>query len=793
MAYNKTSNNQQLTHEIVSLIFSDVRKSFLAAIAVAAILLMGLTQFIELTQGYVWLTVLVLTYMTRLVLASQYKKDSQQSDNAAVWLYRFRLSIALSGIAWGFAALVIFPTNNLQYQAFFALVLAGIAAGGLISFYIDEVSSVLFVSSIMLPMGYALMSDINPFAKDIFFLAVLFLVYVALASKRMASGLLSNIDLRVQAEKQQKEIHELLVRQKLHLEHTPMGVIEWDEYLNVVTWNKACSDIYGYSSEEAIGKHISYFMPKMHNKPNQHIIHLLLKEQKTQANFKEKTHKNGNIIYCEWFNTVLKDDAGAIVGLASLVQDKTEFVESQEKIRQLAYYDALTNLPNRGLMQERLNHAIAASERSKHYALVAFIDLDHFKAINDIKGHDAGDHLLKTISNRLKENIRAQDTVARIGGDEFLLILSNIGDTREQAQSYSESIINKISHIIKVPLEYDGYQHQSSASIGICVFSGNGINGDEIIRRADMSMYLAKKQGRNCYKFYDESMQPQYNYQMQLKQDLGLALAENQFQLYLQGQFDLDANAIGAEVLLRWQHPEFGMVMPNDFIPLAEETGLINPIGYWVTHEACKLLKKWELSAETKNLTISVNVSAIQFNRPDFINKVQDILKSTRCDPSKLCIELTESSVINSIEDLTQRMNALRAMGVSLAIDDFGIGYSSLSILKNLPLNELKIDKSFVQDITTNSGIESSIVQTILQMSKNLKLRVVAEGVETEQQLAYLCNYGCSVFQGYFFEKPCAVHAFEKNLAKKITAQKAILALPKTVLQKARNSNEIRH
>ena len=244
MAHNKTSNNLQLTHEIVSLIFSDVKKSFLAAIAVAAILLMGLTQFIQLTQGYAWLTVLALTYMVRLVLASQYKKDSQQSDNAAVWLYRFRLSIALSGLAWGFAALVIFPTNNLQYQAFFALVLAGIAAGGLISFYIDEVSSVLFVSSIMLPMGYALMSDVNPFAKDIFLLAVLFLVYVALASKRMASGLLSNIDLRVQAEKQQNEIHELSVRQKLHLEHTPMGVIEWDEHLNVVTWNKACSDIY---------------------------------------------------------------------------------------------------------------------------------------------------------------------------------------------------------------------------------------------------------------------------------------------------------------------------------------------------------------------------------------------------------------------------------------------------------------------------------------------------------------------------------------------------------------------
>jgi diguanylate cyclase len=278
-----------------------------------------------------------------------------------------------------------------------------------------------------------------------------------------------------------------------------------------------------------------------------------------------------------------------------------------------------------------------------------------------------------------------------------------------------------------------------------------------------MSMYLAKKQGRNCYQIYDDAMQPKYDYQLQLKSDLNHALAQNQFQIYLQGQFDRDAIAIGAEVLLRWQHPQYGLVLPDDFIPLAEETGTINPIGQWVIQEVCALLKKWESSTDTQHLTLSVNVSAIQFNHPEFINMVQNAIESRGCNAKKLCIELTESAVINSIEDLTKKMHQLRAMGVSLAIDDFGTGYSSLSVLKDLPLNELKIDKSFVQDII-NSGVESSIVQTILQIGKNLKLRIVAEGVETEHQLAYLRNFGCNIFQGYFFEKPCPKDVFEKSL-----------------------------
>jgi len=591
------NKNLLIKREIVTLLFSDVKKSLITAMSVAGILLLGLSDSTDLSSGLAWLGLLALTYVLRFCLARQLKKDTFLASAATIWLKRFRLSIAFSGLAWGFACFIIFPQNNTQLQAFFALVFAGIAAGGLISFYIDEISSVLFVSGIMLPLSYALINDQSPYANNILFLAGLFVVYVALASKRMAMGLLSNIDLRVQAESQKKEIHDLSLRQHLHLAQTPIGVIEWDKSLNITTWNKACYDIFGYTSEAMIGQHIGSLMPELSKKPREHILTALQKTSIETNSFYKITHQNGEIIQCEWTNTVLNDDHGEIIGLASLVQDKTEFMRAQDKINRLAYYDLLTNLPNRGLLNDRLLQAIALSERSKTYSMLAFIDLDHFKALNDIKGHAAGDFLLIEVANRLKNSIRKQDTVARMGGDEFVLVLSNVGKTREEAQFFCEKIINKISQAIKIPVEYDGYQHQCSASIGLSLFTGNAIDADELMRRADMSMYLAKKQGRNCYQFYDESMQPKYDYQMQLKQDLNSAIESKQFQLYLQGQFDSDSTVIGAEVLLRWQHPTFGLVMPNDFIPLAEETGAIGAIGFWVMKQACVLLKKWEGSA----------------------------------------------------------------------------------------------------------------------------------------------------------------------------------------------------
>jgi diguanylate cyclase (GGDEF)-like protein/PAS domain S-box-containing protein len=755
--------SEQMTAEIIAILFKDTTKSFVMSMVVALLLIVTLTGKISATHAALWLCILFAAYLLRVVIVYQYNKKQFQFSSPKAWLIRFRLTTAFCGIAWGATGLLVFPHGNITSQTMLALFVAGICAGGLINYSIDKITNFVFTSSALLILSIAFFREHNKLSHLILFMMLVFVGYVAVACKKMAQGILSNITLRIEADNQKKQILQLSERQNFHLAHTPLGLIDWDKNLTITSWNKACTDILGYSVEEAIGMHISFIMPEMINKPTAHIMHSITSKKESDTNFREIYHKNGNKVYCEWFNTLLRNDAGDIVGLASLVQDKTEFLKTQEKIHQLAYYDSLTGLPNRGLLLDRLNHTLAVSERNKAHAMVAFFDLDHFKAINDIKGHAAGDFLLKTIATRIQGVIRKQDTVARIGGDEFVLVLADVGKSKQKALAYSKKIIEKISSAIKMPLEYDGYQHQCSASIGVCLFKGNTVNAEELLRRADMSMYLAKKQGRNCYQVYDENMQPKYDYQMQLKHDLTIALSKNQFQLYLQGQFDRDARSIGAETLLRWQHPEFGLVMPADFIPLAEETGLIVPIGYWVMKQSCLLLKKWESSPDTKDMTLSVNVSAIQFNNPEFITQVEVALKSAGCDATKLCIELTESAVINSIEDLSDKMMVLKEMGVSLAIDDFGIGYSSLSVLKNLPLNELKIDKSFVQDIASGS-VESSIVQTILQMGKNLNLRIVAEGVESEHQLAYLRNYGCNIFQGYFFERPCSIEIFENNL-----------------------------
>ena len=757
----KINNHTQITAEVVTILFKDTSKALFAAATSCVVLLFALRNSLYPKPTVAWVSLLISAYTLRLICTSRYINSNTKITRSLYWLNCFRLTTGLCGLAWGSVCLFIFPQHNTELQAFLALIVAGICAGGLINYSIDSKTALLFVGGAALLASPAFLLENSFFSIVILVMAFVFTGYMAIASRRLAQGLLDNISLRINAENQKSEISTLTQKQSLHMEHTPMGVIEWDANLIITSWNKACTTIFGYQASEVLGQHASFLMSELNRYAAQNVVQTFLDQD--QNNLKKISHKNGETIYCELFNTIIKSQEEEIVGYASLVQDKTQFVKAQEKIHQLAYYDALTDLPNRGLLLDRLNQVISTCARSQTYAMVVFIDLDHFKTINDVKGHAAGDFLLKTIAGRLQKAIRKQDTVARIGGDEFVLVFGEIGTTMDKARTFSHQIIEKISQSIKTPIDYDAYQHQSSASLGICLFKDNNLSADELLRRADMAMYIAKKKGRNCYEHYDESMQPKYDYQMQLKQDLNHALVNNQMQIVLQGQFDNDLHSIGAEILLRWYHPQLGLIMPADFIPIAEESGLIIPIGNWVLQQACALIKKWESSPNTRHLTVSVNVSALQFNHVHFIEQIVTAVKSADCDASRLCIELTESAVIQNIDDVAIKMNLLRSMGISLAIDDFGIGYSSLSILKGLPLTELKIDKSFVHDMS-KSDVESSIVQTILQMGQNLKLRIVAEGVETEHQMVSLQHFGCGLFQGYFFERPCEVATFEKNL-----------------------------
>ena len=754
---------QQVKIEATHLLFSSANRSFIAAIIVAISLIFLIKDDIPAIYIAAWASLIVFSYLARAVVVRLFIRDKKQTEHMQIWLERFRLATVCCGISWGFAAYFIHMINTMQVLAFVVLILAGVCAGGIINLSLDNKSTALFSAGLWLTAAPAFLLATNTATTTIFIMLAVFILLVGVASKQLAKGLIQSIRLRLDAENSEKEISYLTQRQSLHLEHTPMGIIEWDADLNVTAWNKACVDIFGYSSSEAIGKHISFFMPALDGMQTGHIISRL-KQENNQL--KKLSNISNQIVHCEFSNTMLHNEHGRFVGMASMVQNKTDFIASQEKIHQLAYFDSLTGLPNRGLLIDRINQTLTSSKRSKSYNMLAFIDLDHFKAINDIKGHNAGDHLLQVIAQRLQDNVRAHDTAARLGGDEFVLVLSDIGSSLQQAELYSKKVIEKIANLINKPVQYENYQHECSASIGICLYNDDSLDATELLRRADVSMYLSKKQGRNAYQFYDNSLQPEYEYQLKLKHDLNHALGNNQFELHLQGQYNRESKVASAEVLLRWKHPEMGMVMPSDFIQLAEETGAIVPIGYWVIKQACGLLKTWQSNPSLNSLMISVNVSAVQFNHADFVKEISEAVRESGCDATKLCLELTESSVITHIEESIKKMHLIKAMGVSLAIDDFGTGYSSLSALKTLPLDELKIDKSFVKDFTKDP-VDLTIVQTILQMGKNLHLRIVAEGVETESQMAYLSNYGCSMFQGYFFAEPCTVANFEKVLYEK--------------------------
>jgi diguanylate cyclase (GGDEF)-like protein/PAS domain S-box-containing protein len=781
--HKQTANNaDQVKLESITILFKNNQTSLIAACIVAISLLLSTRAHISTTSAIIWLSLLIGAYSLRSLIGYLFNKYPIKTQHYKIWLNAFRIATACCGAAWGLSVYFISLNNNLELQAVMILVLAGVCCGGLINLSIDTISAAAFSICLWLFASPVMLTQTKA-SSFVFMLLALYIFYVGLASRQLSGGLIASIKSKLNAEYKEKEITELTRRQSLHLLHTPMGVIEWDENLNVIAWNRACIDIFGHTDAEALGKHISYFIPELASLDTEHITGRLKLENNQ---LKQLHNKNIEVIYCELSNTILRNQEGKFIGMASMVQDKTDFIASQNQIKQLAYYDTLTNLPNRGLLLDRIKQALIVNKRNKTYGMVAFIDLDHFKAINDIKGHNAGDELLKAIANRLVSNIREQDTAARLGGDEFVIVLSGIGNTEAEAQKYGKQVIEKIAIAINLPVEFEDYLHKCSASIGICLFNDDNLDATELLRRADVSMYLSKKQGRNTYQFYDAALQPKYEYELKLKHDLNHAIESKQLQLHLQGQYDRDSNLTGAEVLLRWQHPEFGMVMPNTFIPLAEENGTIVPIGDWVLNQACNLLKKWQNDKFSSNLSISVNVSAIQFNHSDFILHIKQAIEKSGCDARKLCIELTESSVINNIDESIKKMHQIKAMGVSLAIDDFGTGYSSLSALKNLPLNELKIDKSFVKDFTKNS-VDLTIVQTILQMGKNLNLRIVAEGVETESQMAYLSNYGCAIFQGYYFAQPSSVADFEESLR-----QSSIKSTPNKKVTKTKSLDNLK-
>ncbi|MTJ84329.1 MAG: EAL domain-containing protein [Telmatospirillum sp.] len=465
--------------------------------------------------------------------------------------------------------------------------------------------------------------------------------------------------------------------------------------------------------------------------------------------------------YLIWLTiSAVKNPGGVITHYVGTHYDITERKRAEEKIANLAYFDQLTSLPNRTLLIERLRQATSASGRSGRHGALLFIDLDNFKTLNDSLGHDTGDVLLTQVARRLRASVRTEDTVARLGGDEFLLMLENLSADETDAASQVEAIGDKILSSLNKPYHLNAQPFHCTPSVGVTLFKGMDATIEDLLKQADIAMYRAKAAGRNTLRFFDPGMEAVVMERAVMEADLREALARGQFLLHYQAQVGDAGRLTGAEALVRWQHPRRGMVPPGDFIALAEETGLILTLGDWVLETACRQLADWAPQPDLHDLTVAVNVSARQVRQPDFVDRVRAILDQTGAPARRLKLELTESLLADNMEDMIEKMSALKRHGVGFALDDFGTGYSSLAYLKRLPLDQLKIDRSFVDDVLVDPN-DAAIARTIVALARSLGLGVIAEGVETEAQRLFLADAGCHAYQGYLFSKPLAVEAFE--------------------------------
>jgi diguanylate cyclase (GGDEF)-like protein/PAS domain S-box-containing protein len=544
------------------------------------------------------------------------------------------------------------------------------------------------------------------------------------------------------------------------------GIFVTDAHNVILRINRAFTKITGYSAEEVLGKNPRIFQSGRHDVD----FYAAMWESINRTDAWEgeiwNRRKNGEIYPEYLIISAVKDQDGIIRHYVATFNDITTSKADADKIERLAFYDPLTGLPNRRLLWERLKLALASSNRSGRKGALLFIDMDNFKTLNDSHGHDIGDLLLQQVAQRLEFCVREGDTVVRLGGDEFVVMLEDLSVQALEAAAQTEVIGNKILAALNQPYQLATHNYHSTPSIGATLFIGHEQSIEELLKQADIAMYQAKSSGRNALRFFDPKMQASITARVALEADLHLALAENQFELYFQAQVCHNRQVIGAEVLIRWQHPLRGLVSPEDFIPLAEETGLILPIGQWVLETACAQIKIWAGFEHTRHLQLAVNVSARQFRQANFVEQVSQVLRRNAINPDRLKLELTESLVLDDIDDSVYKMHALRKIGVRFSIDDFGTGYSSLSYLTQLPLDQLKIDQSFIHNIGIKTT-DAVIVQTIIGMANNVGLEVIAEGVETEVQRIFLEQHDCQICQGYLFSKPLPIEQFE-SLQKQI-------------------------
>jgi diguanylate cyclase (GGDEF)-like protein/PAS domain S-box-containing protein len=764
--------------EQVRLLYRLSLVGYLATLLVA--LALGAVLWNELSPRpalFVWLTFISVLTILRYGLYKAYMNAKPSVEQAYVWGNWFVVGTGLMGFGWAVVGTLLFPHGNLFNEMSVIMLVALLCTGTLAEHAPYRPAFVSYVVPALVPLAFQLLflRDHNHLLLGLVLIALVALllfihsransaVIEALTTRFRNLSLASSLETERQqsrdaimaletesAGRRRAESQTLVANRKLslHMQHSPLAAVEWDMNFCVTDWNQAAEKIFGYKREQMLGHHAAELVTAEGRAAMKALWDDLGSHPDGVRTTTNNLTMDGRTIICDWFAAPIYDANRVMVGMAAIINDITERTHSDKSTQYQASHDALTGLPNRRMMQERLAQSIAQAKRAQRHVAVLYLDLDRFKLINDTLGHEAGDSVLRTVAQRLSLSVREEDTVSREGGDEFIVTLPNLIDV-EHARVVAEKILKALS----APFEIGEHRFNISASIGVSFFPDNAEDATTLMRHADTAMYKAKEAGRNTLRFFSEDLEKMLSHRLELETSLRHAIEHKEFSLQYQPQIELASGRVrGMEALLRWKNPN-GMeeIFPRQFISVLEEMGLIAPVGEWVIRHACAQAKQWELAGH-RDLVVSVNLSARQLLSRNLLPLLNDVLKESGLDPARLELEITESTAMRNPELTAEIFGELRDIGVGIVLDQFGIGHSSLSELKRFPVRTLKIARNFIDGIPGDKE-DCTITETVIAMAKRLSLRIVAVGVESEAQLKFLRANQCDAVQGFFISKP---------------------------------------
>jgi diguanylate cyclase (GGDEF)-like protein/PAS domain S-box-containing protein len=727
-----------------------------------------------------WCIYLIVVSIANLALVKRLIPDHIEdkiSNSQSTEIDRLTMLVAIaSGLAW-FMASVIQYSNPAPNSWLYLSILLCIAASSGVLYCYNIKAALIVVSMTIVPCFIEIFRTDREMvgyfvASVLIYFSTLYVVLIQLHNL-----LKKNLELRFTAEIAINQKAESSYLFEQHWLKAPFAAIQWDRNQHVIDWNPMAEEIFGYKKEEVMGKHSSFLDSSVSNKPAKKMWSALYRRQKDgYHSIHDVKSKSDDILTCEWHNTPLLKD-GKLIGAASFIGDITSQVEAEKTIKRQASYDNLTGLPNRRRMMEELERAISRSQRTRQYAAVLFLDIDHFKDINDTQGHHVGDLVLKYFADIVREAVRAEDVVARFGGDEFVILVEDLGWQGDEARNKVLSIANKILDMGNNVDIIEGVEYDLEVSGGIVLFSSGQASSHDILKQADLAMYRVKSSGRKGFCFYDESMAIDAEYRVALIRELRQGLKKSEFDLHFQPIVNHTGQIFSAESLLRWNRPMQRIAHAGEFIDLMSSLPMMQEVGYWLLEKICRNIVMWrEQEGFPDDLVMFVNISPKQLQDEQFVSEVIRIVDSFGVDPKQLVFEITEESLIHNLEKVQGQLEQLIEYGIKIALDDFGTGYSSLAMLQDLPVQYVKLDREFICNLGACEDAYS-IVDAVVKLCKVLSLEVIAEGVETEEQYNTLKKMGCHYFQGYYFEKPMPENEFIEVLASKVEEKKPRLVV----------------